>query len=130
MLLSLVGALLVEPELLLLDQPTNEPRPQGAGPAVGSCGRLLRQPCDRVHDLGLLDTIVEVHDRHDRTFPGDWHHYRATVAAEPLVAARRVRGAEAYVSQQVRELAAAQTTLERRARYANTAYEQKRQPKT
>ncbi|GGK39932.1 ABC-F family ATP-binding cassette domain-containing protein [Nocardia camponoti] len=131
-LLGLVAELLAEPDVLLLDEPTNN---------LDSAARerlyeVIRQFDGMVvvvsHDRALLDradVIAEVRAGEIRCFGGNFTHYEEVIEAEQEAARAAVRDARGDVRKQARELVEARIKLDRRARYGQKMYDQKREPK-
>ncbi len=131
-LTGLARLLIDPPAITLLDEPTNNldaATRQRLYDAVDQWPGVLIVVS---HDRELLehvDRITELRGGAVRTFAGGYSAYAETVAAEQEVAERKVRGAEAEVRREQRQLIEAQTTLARRERYAANDYANKRRPK-
>lgn len=131
-LLRLAALLLRRPDVLLLDEPTNNLDVRARGrlyEAVASYGGVLLVASHDRQLLELVDQIAELRDAEVRWYGGNLSAYEETLTAEQEAAERMVRLAEADVRRQKRELSEAQTKLARRVRYANKAYEEKREPR-
>ena len=131
-LLSLASKLLTEPDVLLLDEPTNSldraARQRLYDVVAAWRGTLLVVSHDR-ELLNLMDNIGELHDGGVRWFGGNFDDYEQAIAEEQRTAERAVRTAEGNVRKQERELIEARIKLDRRKRYGQTMWDQKREPK-
>lgn len=131
-MISLAAKLLTDPDVLILDEPTNnldrDARRRLYDVVRGWRGTLLVISHDR-ELLNLVDDIVELRDGEVRWFGGAFDEYERIVAAEQEAAERAVRVAEGDVRKQKRELADARIKLDRRKRYGKKMEEQKREPK-
>ncbi|MEV0270419.1 ABC-F family ATP-binding cassette domain-containing protein [Hamadaea sp. NPDC050747] len=131
-LLGLAAQLVRRPDVLLLDEPTNNldsaARTRLYEAVTAWPGVLVVVSHDRAL-LELVDQIAELRDGEVRFYGGGFSDYEAAVAAEQEAAERLVRAAEADVRRQRRELIDAQTKLDRRVRYGQKMYDQKREPK-
>ncbi|MFD6897060.1 ABC-F family ATP-binding cassette domain-containing protein [Rhodococcus sp. NPDC060086] len=131
-LLGLTARLLAEPAVLLLDEPTNNLDPAGRGRLHDALDRFPGTVIVAGHDRELLErmeSIAELRDGSLRMFGGGFSDYEQIVEAEQEAAQAAVRDARSDVHRQARELAAAQITLDRRARYGKKMFENKREPK-
>lgn len=130
-LLALAGQLLAEPEVLILDEPTNNLDRSARG-RLTTAVRRWRGPAILVsHDRALLDEVDHIGELRDgaiRFFGGNYSAYTEALAGEAEAAARGLRVAQGELRRQQRELVDNQTKLDRR-RFGQTAYEQKRQPR-
>ncbi|MDJ0394711.1 ATP-binding cassette domain-containing protein [Rhodococcus sp. G-MC3] len=137
MLLALTAELLAEPDVLLLDEPTNNLDRHARArlhQTIGAFGGVVIV-CS--HDLELLatvDTIAEL--RKDRSGPselrmfgGNYEHYRSVIDAEQQAARAALHDAKNDARKQQRELIETRTKIDRRARYGQKMFEQKREPK-
>ncbi|MEU1980397.1 ATP-binding cassette domain-containing protein [Nocardia sp. NPDC019395] len=131
-LLGLVAELLGEPEVLLLDEPTNNldsaARARLYEVVTQFGGTLLVVS----HDRELLDrmgTIAELRGGRLRLFGGNYSEYERTVEQEQQAARSAIRDARSDMRKQSRELVEARTKLDRRRRYGQKMYENKREPK-
>jgi len=131
-LLSLAARLLRQPDVLLLDEPTNNldrvARDRLYRVVESWNGSLITVTHDR-ELLGLLDQIGDLRDGGIRWYGGNFDAYETAVAAEQETAERLVRVAEQDVRRQQRELIEARVKLDRRARYGQKMWDQKREPK-
>jgi ATPase subunit of ABC transporter with duplicated ATPase domains len=131
-LLGLAARLLRRPDVLLLDEPTNNldrAARQRLDAAVADWrGVLLIVSHDR-ELLDLVDQIVELRDGQVRWYGGNFGAYQEAVAVEQEAAERAVRAAESDVRQQQRELIEARTKIDRRRRYGQKMWDNKREPK-
>ncbi|HEU5127380.1 MAG TPA: ATP-binding cassette domain-containing protein [Glycomyces sp.] len=117
MLVGLAGRLLLRPDVLLLDEPSNN--------LDGSARERLYEAVRRFqgtllvvsHDRALLervDAVAELYAGRIRTFEGNYDAYERAIAIEQEAAERAVRDAKAELSRQKREFAEMQTKLARR----------------
>lgn len=131
-LLALAGQLLAEPEVLILDEPTNN-LDRSARSRLTTAVRRWRGPVIVVsHDRELLDVVDHIGELRDgaiRFIGGNYTTYTEVLAGEAEAAARGLRVAQGELGRQQRELVDLQTKLDRRRRFGRTAYEQKRQPR-
>jgi ATPase subunit of ABC transporter with duplicated ATPase domains len=131
-LLGLAAQFLRRPDVLLLDEPTNNLDLRARRLVHESIrtwkGVLLVVSHDR-ELLGQVDHIGELRSGALRFYRGDLDDHEAAVAAEQEVAERMVRVAESDLKRQRRDLVAARTTLDRRRRYGQKRWENKREPK-
>ncbi|KAJ1682993.1 hypothetical protein LUZ63_021773 [Rhynchospora breviuscula] len=136
-LLRLAGVLLHRPDVLLLDEPSNDL--DGAGRerltdlVRGWPGLLLLASHDRVL-LEEVDDVGELRrDRHGATslrwYGGGWSAYVAAVEAEQDAARQAATTAAADLRRERRDLVRARTALAGRARTAAKAEREKRVPK-
>ncbi|AOW91693.1 ABC transporter [Rhodococcus sp. WMMA185] len=132
MLLSLTTQLLKDPEILLLDEPTNnldaESRSRLYEVAQQFSGTLLVVSHDR-DLLDLMDSIAELRGGEIRMFGGNFSTYLETIEAEQEAARAAVRDARNDMEKQKRELAEARIKLDRRKRYGQKMFENKRAPR-
>ncbi|THV31221.1 ABC-F family ATP-binding cassette domain-containing protein [Glycomyces paridis] len=109
MLVGLAGRLARRPDVLLLDEPSNN--------LDGSARKRLYQAIRRFngtlvvvsHDRALLehvDAVAELYRGRIRVFEGNFSAYEQVVAAEKEAAARAVRDAKQDLTRQRRELVA------------------------
>ncbi|GAA4916856.1 ATPase subunit of ABC transporter with duplicated ATPase domains [Stackebrandtia albiflava] len=132
MLVGLAGKLLRKPDILVLDEPTNNldivarERLYQAVEAFG--GTLLVVSHDRAL-LERMDAIAELRDGDIRTFEGPYSAYEAAVEIEQEAARRMVRVAKADMKRQKQELIDTQVKLARRERYGRKMFENTREPK-
>jgi adhesin HecA-like repeat protein len=131
-LTGLAGLLVRRPAIALLDEPTNNldrrARELLHAAVAAWPGVLLVVSHDR-ELLELVDTVAELRDGAVRLFGGTLSAYEAQLAAEQETARRLVRVAEADLRRERRQLVEARVKLDRRIRYANTDYVNKRRPK-
>ncbi|MFC3495118.1 ABC-F family ATP-binding cassette domain-containing protein [Glycomyces rhizosphaerae] len=118
MLVGLAGRLVRRPDVLLLDEPSNN--------LDGSARKRLYQAIRRFngtlvvvsHDRALLehvDAVGELHKGHIRIIEGNYSVYEEVIAAEQEAAARAVRDAKQDLTRQKKELIAARTQNDRGA---------------
>ncbi len=131
--LLLLGArLLARPDVLLLDEPTNNldrsARQRLYEAVSGWPGTVVLVSHDR-ELLERVDQIGELRGGDLRWYGGTFTDYEDAVTRQQEVAERMVRSAESDVRRQKRDLAAARVTLDRRVRYGQKMFENKREPK-
>lgn len=130
MLVGLAARFLREPEILLLDEPTNNLDLDARRRLYDAVSSWTRTLVVVSHDRALLELVDQIADMPaGRMFGGTLSEYEEVLAVEREAAERAVRAAEGDVRRRRRELAEAQITLSRRARYGNKMYENKREPK-
>jgi ATPase subunit of ABC transporter with duplicated ATPase domains len=131
-MLALAGQLLRHPDVLILDEPTNnldiEARERLYDAVAAWQGVLLVVSHDR-ELLDEMDQIADLRDGDVRWFGGTFSEYEAALEVEQDAAERMVRAAESDVRRQKRELVDAQAKLARRKRYAQKMWDNKREPK-
>ncbi len=131
-LLSLAARLLADPSVLLLDEPTNNLDRDARGrlyeAIAGYRGTLLVVSHDR-ELLNLMDSIADLREGSVQWYGGSFDDYEAALAVEQEAAARAVRAAESDLRRQKRELVEANAKLDRRKRYGQKMWDQKREPK-
>ncbi|MEV0945263.1 ABC-F family ATP-binding cassette domain-containing protein [Rhodococcus sp. NPDC049939] len=131
-LLTLTAQLLKEPEILLLDEPTNNLDIESRSRLYDVVQRFSGTLLTVSHDRGLLDSmdsIAELRGGRIRLFGGNFSTYLETVEAEQESARAAVRDARNDVEKQKRELAEARIKLDRRKRYGQKMFENKRAPR-
>ncbi|HEY5845517.1 MAG TPA: ABC-F family ATP-binding cassette domain-containing protein [Microlunatus sp.] len=125
-LLALAGLLLAEPDVLILDEPTNN-LDRGARGRLYQALRGWRGPAILVsHDRELLDLVEEIAELRDgelRFFGGNFTAFTEALAVQQEAAARSVRVAKGDLRRQQRELAEMRIKLDRRQRYARSQAE-------
>ena len=137
MLLALTAELLAEPEVLLLDDPTNNLDLHARARLHQALQAFPGVAIVCSHDLELLDgvdTIAELRAERGgpselRMFGGNYEHYRSVIDAEQDAARAALHDAKNDVRKQERELIDTRTKLDRRLRYGKKMAEQKREPK-
>jgi ATPase subunit of ABC transporter with duplicated ATPase domains len=131
-LLGLAAHLLRRPDVLLLDEPTNnldlDTRRRLYDAVAAWTGVLVTISHDR-ELLELVDQIADLRDGDVHWYGGNLTAYEEAVAVEQDAAARAVRAAESDVRRQQRELIEARTKLDRRQRYGQKMWDNKREPK-
>ncbi|WP_039799041.1 ABC-F family ATP-binding cassette domain-containing protein [Nocardia araoensis] len=131
-LLGLVAELLAEPEVLLLDEPTNNLDRVARARLYEVIGQFSGTVLTVSHDRALLErmtTIAELRHGELRLFGGNFSEYERIVAAEQEAARAAIRDARSDVRKQARELVEARIKLDRRQRYGQKMWDQKREPK-
>ncbi|MCM6774669.1 ATP-binding cassette domain-containing protein [Nocardia sp. CDC159] len=131
-LLGLVAELLAEPDVLLLDEPTNNLDAAARERLYEVVGQFPGTVLTVSHDRELLSrvaAVAELRGGEIRLFGGNFDDYEAIVEAEQEAARAAVRDARSDVRKQARELVEARIKLDRRKRYGQKMYEQKREPK-
>jgi ATPase subunit of ABC transporter with duplicated ATPase domains len=125
-LLALAGLFLARPDVLILDEPTNN-LDRGARGRLYTALQGWRGPVITVsHDrelLDLVDQIAEMRTGEVRIFGGSFSAFTEALATEQQAAARDVRAAQSDLRRQQRELADARVKLDRRLRYARSQAE-------
>ncbi|WP_329411172.1 ATP-binding cassette domain-containing protein [Nocardia vinacea] len=131
-LLGLVAELLRDPDVLLLDEPTNNldhvARQRLYEVVAQFSGTVLTVSHDR-ELLERMSTIAELRQGELRLFGGNFSEYERIVDAEQEVARAAIRDARSDVRKQARELVDTRIKLDRRARYGQKMFENKREPK-
>ncbi|GAA1459708.1 ABC-F family ATP-binding cassette domain-containing protein [Williamsia maris] len=131
-LIALIGALIAGPQLLVLDEPTNNLDPAARRLVVAAIARHPGQVLTVSHDRDLLDhadAIAEVRDGTIRVVTGNYSDFIDIVTAEQDRAREVLAHAKSDAAKQKRELIASQTVIARRQRYGRKMNEQKREPK-
>lgn len=131
-LLGLVAELLREPDVLLLDEPTNNLDSVARQRLYEVVGQFTGTVLTVSHDRELLDrvgAVAELRQGEIRLFGGNFADYEAIVEAEQETARAAVRDARSDVRKQARELVEARIKLDRRKRYGQKMWDQKREPK-
>ncbi|GAA3167580.1 hypothetical protein GCM10020255_054050 [Rhodococcus baikonurensis] len=130
-LLGLTATLLKNPQVLLLDEPTNNLDRDARSRVHAAVQQFPGTVLIVSHDRELLDTAeytVELRRGDLRVFGGNYSHYQEVVTAEQENALATVRDAKADLAKQSRELIDARTKLDRRKRYGQKMFENKRVP--
>lgn len=131
-LVAVIGAVLAAPELLVLDEPTNNLDPHARGLLLDAIDRFDGQVVTVSHDRDLLDrvdAVAEVRDGGIRVISGGYAHFEEVLAAEQERAREVLAAARNDESRQRRELTESQTVIAHRQRYGRKMYAQKREPK-
>ncbi|WP_040809668.1 ABC-F family ATP-binding cassette domain-containing protein [Nocardia concava] len=131
-LLGLVAELLREPDVLLLDEPTNNLDQVARERLYEVIGQFPGTVLTVSHDRELLDrvdTIAELRQGEIRSFGGNFTEYERIIEAEQVAARAAVRDARSDMRKQSRELVEARIKLDRRQRYGQKMWDQKREPK-
>ncbi|WP_067666593.1 ABC-F family ATP-binding cassette domain-containing protein [Nocardia miyunensis] len=131
-LLGLIAELLPEPDVLLLDEPTNNldlhARQRLYEVVEQFSGTVLIVSHDR-ELLNRMGVIAELRHGEIRSFGGNFAVYEEIIEAEQEAARAAIRDARSDVRKQSRELVEARIKLDRRQRYGQKMFEQKREPK-
>jgi ATPase subunit of ABC transporter with duplicated ATPase domains len=131
-LLGLAAQFLRQPDVLLLDEPTNnldlEARRRLYDAVASWPGVMVIVSHDRAL-LELVDQVAELRDGTIRWYGGNLSAYEEAVAVEQEAARRAVHAAASDVRRQQRELIAARIKLDRRRRYGQKMWDNKREPK-
>ncbi|MBB5915733.1 ATPase subunit of ABC transporter with duplicated ATPase domains [Nocardia transvalensis] len=131
-LLGLVAELLRDPDLLVLDEPTNNLDAVARRRLYEVVGQFPGTVLTVSHDRGLLDrvtAVAELRQGEIRVFGGNFDAYEAMIEAEQRAARAAVRDARSDVRKQSRELVEARVKLDRRKRYGQKMWDSKREPK-
>ncbi|MGO4692206.1 ABC-F family ATP-binding cassette domain-containing protein [Glaciibacter sp. 2TAF33] len=132
MLVAIAGLLLRRAPITLLDEPTNN-LDRGARARLATLVRAWPGTLVVVsHDtalLELMDETAELYAGRLTFFGGPYSAWRASVDAEQAAAVQAARAAHRVVKIEKRQRVAAETKLAHRARFAKTAFENKREPK-
>ncbi|MCH1881693.1 ATP-binding cassette domain-containing protein [Agrococcus sp. ARC_14] len=139
-LVGLAAIRLQRADIALLDEPTNnldsEARARLYQAVEGWRGSLVVVS----HDVELLERVDRIAELHGpnrlgaggaglRTFDGPYSVYREAIAAEQQAAAQDVRDAEQQLRREKQDRSAAELQLVGRARIADKAYAEKREPR-
>ncbi|GAB3223092.1 ATP-binding cassette domain-containing protein [Glycomyces halotolerans] len=125
MLVGLAGRLLRRPDVLLLDEPSNNLDRSARERLYAAIRRFTGTLLVVSHDRALLDrvdAVAELHAGRIRTFEGDFAAYERAIAVEQEAAERAVRDAESELSRQKREFTEMQTKLARREKTGKKKY--------
>lgn len=120
-LLALTALLLDRPEVLILDEPTNNLDRSARERLYAAVGDWRGAVILVSHDRELLERVdqtAEVRDGAVRIFGGPYSLYLEQIETEQHAARRALRSAEADLRRQRRELIEAREKLDRRQRYA------------
>ncbi|MFD0556780.1 ATPase subunit of ABC transporter with duplicated ATPase domains [Stackebrandtia endophytica] len=131
MLVGLAGRLLTRPDVLILDEPTNNLDIVARRRLYETVESFSKTLLVVSHDRELLermDAIAELRDSKVRTFEGGYTAYETAIGIEQEAAERMVRVAKADMNKQKQELIATQEKLTKRLRYGKKMHEQKREP--
>ncbi|MFC1418991.1 ABC-F family ATP-binding cassette domain-containing protein [Streptacidiphilus cavernicola] len=131
-LLGLAGQLLRRPDVLLLDEPSNnldlDARRRLYEVVESWRGVLVVVSHDR-DLLERVDRVADLRDGEVHWYGGNFSAYQEALAVEQQAAERTVRAAEADMRRQQRELTETHTLLARRKRYGQKQTENKREPR-
>ncbi|WP_280416784.1 ABC-F family ATP-binding cassette domain-containing protein [Nocardia carnea] len=131
-LLGLVAELLREPQVLLLDEPTNNLDSAARTRLYDVVDQFTGTVLVVSHDRELLErmsAVAELRGGRLRLFGGNYSDYEQIVEQEQEVARAAIRDARSDMRKQSRELVEARIKLDRRQRYGQKMYENKREPK-
>ncbi|MBL1076721.1 ABC-F family ATP-binding cassette domain-containing protein [Nocardia sp. 2] len=131
-LLGLVAELLAEPDVLLLDEPTNNLDAVARARLYEVVGQFPGTVLTVSHDRELLervDAVAELRQGEIRLFGGNYSEYERIIEIEQEAARAAIRDARSDVKKQARELVEARIKLDRRQRYGQKMWDQKREPK-
>ncbi|HEU0042425.1 MAG TPA: ATP-binding cassette domain-containing protein [Jiangellaceae bacterium] len=131
-LLGLGAQLLRRPDVLLLDEPTDNLDRTGRQRLYDTVSTWTGAMLVVSHDrdlLNLMDHIGDLRDGRITWYGGNYSAYATAVALEQEAAERTVRVAESDVRRQRRELVQARIKLDRRVRYGQKMWDNKREPK-
>ncbi|THV39459.1 ATP-binding cassette domain-containing protein [Glycomyces buryatensis] len=118
MLVGLAGKLLLRPDVLLLDEPSNNLDASARERLYQAIGRFGGTLLVVTHDKALMehvDAVAELYRGSIRVFEGNFDAYERAIAIEEEAAARAVRDAKADLGRQKRELIAARIKGDRGA---------------
>ncbi|MGW0179391.1 ATP-binding cassette domain-containing protein [Nocardia sp. NPDC003345] len=131
-LLGLVAELLADPEVLLLDEPTNNLDADARNRLYEVLAQFGGTVLVAGHDRELLermDTVAELRGGGLRLFGGPFGEYERIIEQEQEAARGAIRDARGEVRKQSRELVETRIKLDRRRRYGQKMFENKREPK-
>ncbi|MFD0361188.1 ABC-F family ATP-binding cassette domain-containing protein [Nocardia sp. GCM10030253] len=131
-LLGLVAQLLRDPDVLLLDEPTNNLDHVARERLYAVVAQFSGTVLTVSHDRELLDrmtSIVELRQGELRLFGGNFSEYERIIEGEQESARAAIRDARSDVRKQARELVEARIKLDRRLRYGQKMWDNKREPK-
>ncbi len=114
---ALAGLVAAEPDLLILDEPTNNLDAAARGLVAGVLGRWKGGAIVVSHDRTLLrqmDRIVELSSLGAKVYGGDYDLYAARKADEEAAAARELADAEKTAARVAREVQLAAERKERK----------------
>jgi ATPase subunit of ABC transporter with duplicated ATPase domains len=123
MLFALAARLLARPDVLILDEPTNNLDRTGRARLRSSLVRWRRPVVVVSHDRELLeemDAIAELRAGEIRFYGGNFTAYTQAVEAEQAAAERAVRAAKGDLRRQQRDLIDTKIKLDRSQRYGKT----------
>ncbi|GLZ79938.1 ABC transporter [Actinorhabdospora filicis] len=124
MLVGLAGRLLTEPDVLVLDEPTNNLDMEARHNLYRAVAEFSKTLLLVSHDRELLehvDQIAELREGRVRFYGGGFTHYQGVVDAEASAAAQTLKTAEADARAQKRDLIEAETKIARRAKMGRKA---------
>lgn len=132
MLVALTGLRLAGDDIVLCDEPTNDldrPARHRLYDTIGTWPGTLLVVSHDVELLNLMDATAELRTGELTVVGGPYDSYREQLARDQAAAAQDLRTAEQRLRTERRRRVEAQTTLDRRRRYARTDYENRRRPK-
>jgi ATPase subunit of ABC transporter with duplicated ATPase domains len=131
-LLGLAARFLSRPDVLLLDEPTNnldlQSRRRLYAAVADWSGAMVIVSHDR-ELLELVDQVAELRAGELRWYGGNLSAWERAVAAEQEAAEADVHVARSDLRRQQRELEQARVKLDRRVRYGQKMWDNKREPK-
>ncbi|WP_026924528.1 ABC-F family ATP-binding cassette domain-containing protein [Glycomyces arizonensis] len=125
MLVGLAGRLVQRPDVLLLDEPSNNLDGSARARLYEAIRRFPGTLLVVSHDRALLDgvdAVAELYAGRIRTFEGNYAAYERAIAVEQEAAERAVRDAKAELNRQKREFIEMQTKLARREKAGKKKY--------
>ncbi|MCH7232398.1 ATP-binding cassette domain-containing protein [Glycomyces sp. L485] len=125
MLVGLAGKLVLRPDVLLLDEPSNNLDGSARARLYEAIRRFPGTLLVVSHDRALLehvDAVAELYRGGIRTFEGNFDDYERAIAIEQGAAERAVREAKSELKKQKREFVEMQTKLARREKAGKTKY--------
>ena len=132
MLVALAGLEMAGMSVILLDEPTNnldrESRRRLYEVIESWPGALIVVSHD-VALLNLMDETAELHAGGLTVYGGGYHGFQEYRAKEQVAAQQALRNAQQTLKMEQKQRVEAETKLARRGRYAQTAYENKREPR-
>lgn len=122
-LLALAGLILARPDVLILDEPTNNldrtARSRLSAAVARWSGPVIMVSHDR-ELLDLVDSVGELRDGTLRFVGGNFTTFVEVLSGEQEAATRALRAAQGDLQRQERELVEMRTKLDRRQRYARS----------
>ncbi len=142
-LLAVAALMLDRPDVLLLDEPTNNLDTRARSRLIGALTSWSRPAIVVTHDRDLLEVVDQVAELRPatqartfthrvpatvRVFGGGFTAYTEALAVEAEATRHDVRSAEQDLRRQQRELREMRTKLDRRQRYGQAAFDNKKVP--